>query len=123
MKTPHAILLQTGDLKDFVRFDWNAMDAWYEEEQEVYVHPLDPHCRVDIRPCSREIKVELEGVEVAKTNNSMILFETGAPPRYYLLQTSVSRFSPSSLVYGLGHTGSFENTDTDRISGETRYPL
>ena len=92
MKTPHAILLHTGGLKGYVRFDWGAMDAWYEEEQEVYVHPLDPHCRVDIRPCSREIKVVVDGVEVAKTTNSMILFETGAPPRYYLLQTSVSLF-------------------------------
>ena len=66
------------------------MDAWYEEEQEIYVHPRDPNVRVDVLPSTREVRIELDGVEVAKSDSLMILFETGLPPRYYLPQTSVS---------------------------------
>ena len=29
-------------------FYWNRMDAWFEEEEEVYVHARDPHKRIDI---------------------------------------------------------------------------
>ena len=32
---------------EYVRLDWDAMDAWYEEDEEVFVHPRDPHSRVD----------------------------------------------------------------------------
>ena len=67
------------------------MDAWYEEEQEIYVHPRDPNVRVDVLPSTREVRVEIDRVEVAKSNNVMMLFETGLPPRYYLPQTSVRK--------------------------------
>jgi uncharacterized protein (DUF427 family) len=26
-------------LRDIVAFHWDAMDAWYEEDEQVYVHP------------------------------------------------------------------------------------
>jgi hypothetical protein len=29
------------------RFDWDALDAWYEEDEQVYVHPRNPYVRVD----------------------------------------------------------------------------
>ena len=41
------------ELRDLIRFDWDAMDAWYEEDEPVYVHPRDPHTRVDILASSR----------------------------------------------------------------------
>jgi len=28
------------------RFDWDALDAWYEEDEQVFVHP-QPYVRVD----------------------------------------------------------------------------
>src|ERR1700736_6339325 len=34
-------------LADTVRFDWGALDAWYEEDEQVFVDPLDPYSRVD----------------------------------------------------------------------------
>lgn len=86
---PIAVLFNTGPLEGLVRFDFAAMDAWYEEDVEIYVHPRDPHVRVDVLPSTREVRVEIDGVEVAKSNNVMMLFETGLPPRYYLPQTSV----------------------------------
>ena len=33
-----------------VAFYWDAVDHWYEEDEEVFVHPRDPYHRVDIVP-------------------------------------------------------------------------
>ncbi len=35
-----------GTLAHYVGFDWQAMDAWYEEDEQVFVHPRDPYHRV-----------------------------------------------------------------------------
>lgn len=72
------------ELRDLVSFEWHAMDAWFEEDQEVFVHPRDPYHRVDILPSSRHIRVEVDGVTVAETTSAQLLFETGLPVRYYL---------------------------------------
>lgn len=77
------------ELRGHVRIDWAAMDAWFEEDEEVYVHPRDPYTRVDILPSSRRIRVEVDGVTVADSTHAMILFETGLPARYYLPKTDV----------------------------------
>ena len=77
------------ELRDHVRLDWEAMDAWFEEDEEVYFHPRDPYTRVDILPSSRRVRVEVDGVTVADSHNPRILFETGLPPRYYVPKTDV----------------------------------
>jgi len=71
-------------LRDLIRFDWDAMDEWLEEDEPVYVHPRDPYTRVDILASSRHVRVEVDGVTVADSDRPRILFETGLPPRYYL---------------------------------------
>ncbi|MGA9533847.1 MAG: DUF427 domain-containing protein, partial [Anaerolineales bacterium] len=71
-------------LADHVAFKWSAMDAWYEEEEQVFVHPRDPYTRVDAIPSSRHIRVEVDGVTIADTRQPILLFETGLPIRYYL---------------------------------------
>lgn len=71
-------------LKGHVGFKWNKMDHWYEEEEEVFVHPRDPYKRVDTMPSSRHVRVVVDGVTVAETNRPTLLFETGLPVRYYL---------------------------------------
>jgi uncharacterized protein (DUF427 family) len=71
-------------LRDLVRFEWSAMDEWLEEDEPVYVHPRDPHHRIDILASSRHVRVELNGVTVADSPRPVILFETSLPPRYYL---------------------------------------
>jgi uncharacterized protein (DUF427 family) len=77
------------ELRDLVRFEWAAMDSWFEEDEEVYVHPRDPYSRVDILASSRHIRVEIDGVTVAESQNARLLFETGLPTRYYLPKTAV----------------------------------
>ena len=76
-------------LKDYIAFYWGKMDAWYEEDEEVYVHPRDPHHRVDVMPSSRHVKVMIDGEVVAETHRPTLLFETGLPTRYYIPRTDV----------------------------------
>jgi uncharacterized protein (DUF427 family) len=71
-------------IRDLVRFDWDAMDEWLEEDEPVYTHPRDPYHRVDILASSRHVRVAVDGVTVAESGRPVILFETGLPPRYYL---------------------------------------
>ncbi|MGW0804638.1 DUF427 domain-containing protein [Nonomuraea sp. NPDC002799] len=76
-------------IRGHVRFAWDAMDAWFEEDEQVYFHPRDPYTRVDVLPSSRHVRVEVDGVTVADSRNARILFETGLPARYYLPKTDV----------------------------------
>jgi uncharacterized protein (DUF427 family) len=77
------------ELRDLVRFDWAAMDSWFEEDEEIYIHPRDPYTRIDVLASSRHVRVEIDGVTVAESQNARLLFETGLPTRYYLPKTAV----------------------------------
>ena len=76
-------------LRDRVRFDWWSMDAWFEEDEEVFVHPRSPYTRVDILRSSRSVRIEVAGVVVAETIRPMFLFETGLPRRTYIPKVEV----------------------------------
>ena len=65
------------------------MDAWFEEDEEVFVHPKDPNTRVDILQSSRHVEVFVDGVKVADTHQPRFLFETGLPRRTYIPKTDV----------------------------------
>ena len=67
-----------------VRFDWTAMDAWFEEDDEVFVHPRNPYSRVDAVRSTRTVRVEIHGVVLAESSAPVMVFETGLPTRYYL---------------------------------------
>jgi uncharacterized protein (DUF427 family) len=77
------------ELRGLVRLDWDAMDAWFEEDEEVFVHPRNPYTRVDVLASSRRVRVEVDGVTVAESSSPRLLFETGLPVRYYLPKTHV----------------------------------
>jgi uncharacterized protein (DUF427 family) len=79
----------TDEIREAIRFDWNAMDSWFEEDEEVFVHPRDPHKRIDALHSSRRVVVEIDGVTVADCARPVVLFETGLPARYYLPKTDV----------------------------------
>src|SRR5258708_529650 len=44
-------------LRDLVRLDWAAADAWFEEDEEILVHPRSPYTRIDILSSSRHVQV------------------------------------------------------------------
>jgi len=77
------------ELRDAIRLEWDAMDAWFEEDEQVFTHPRDPYTRVDILSSSRHVRVEANGVTVAETAKPTLLFETQLPARYYLPRTHV----------------------------------
>ena len=77
-------------LKDMIAFYWDRMDHWYEEDEEVLVHPRDPYHRVDVIPTSRHIKISLDGEVLAETDHAMALFESNLPVRWYLPREDVS---------------------------------
>jgi uncharacterized protein (DUF427 family) len=78
-----------GELRNLIRLDWDAMDGWFEEDEEVYTHPRDPYTRVDILATSRRVLVEVDGVVLAESTHARVLFETGLPPRWYLPKTDL----------------------------------
>lgn len=76
-------------VRGYVAFYWDLMDAWYEEEQQVYAHARDPYKRVDILPSTRHVQVVLGGVAIADTHRPLLLLETGLPIRYYIPEQDI----------------------------------
>jgi uncharacterized protein (DUF427 family) len=72
------------DISGHVAFYWNAMDTWWEEDDQVFKHARDPYHRVDVLRSSRHVRVELDGTVVADTHRPLMLIETGLPVRWYV---------------------------------------
>ena len=56
-------------LAGMVRFDWEALDAWFEEDEEVFVHPRNPYARVDALRSTRRVRIELDGATLAESSS------------------------------------------------------
>ncbi|MCX4431790.1 MULTISPECIES: DUF427 domain-containing protein [Streptomyces] len=100
------------DLAGHIAFEWfsrsgRGLDHWYEEDEEIFIHPRDPHKRVDALPSSRHVRVEIDGTVVADTRRPVLLFETGLPTRYYIPREDVrlDLFVPSDLRTGCPYKG------------------
>jgi uncharacterized protein (DUF427 family) len=76
-------------LKDLIAFYWNRMDHWYEEGEEVFVHPRDPYHRVDLVASDRHVRVSIDGELLAESRQALALFETNLPTRWYLPASDV----------------------------------
>ncbi|MBL1097378.1 DUF427 domain-containing protein [Streptomyces sp. 205] len=90
---PDAAWTYPGEeLAGYLSFAWfgrDVLDHWYEEEEEIFVHPRDPHKRVDALPSTRHVQVSIEGTVVADSHSPVLLFETHLPVRYYLPREDV----------------------------------
>ncbi|MFF0127697.1 DUF427 domain-containing protein [Streptomyces mirabilis] len=100
------------DLAGHIAFEWfsrsgRGLDHWYEEDEEIFIHPRDPHKRVDALPSSRHVRVEIDGTVVADTRRPVLLFETGLPTRYYIPREDVrlDLLVPSDLSTGCPYKG------------------
>ena len=109
------------ELQDHVAFEWNAMTAWFEEDEEIYVHARDPYTRVDVLQSSRHIEVFFDGVKVADSHAPHLLFETGLPTRYYLPKTDVRMdlLRPTDLHTECPYKGTASYYDV--VVGGNRY--
>jgi uncharacterized protein (DUF427 family) len=105
--TERILVFSKGPLEGLIRFNFADMDAWFEEDMRIYVHPKDPYKRVDVLPSSRHIIVKIEGQTIAETHAPYHLFETGLPTRYYLPATSAAfgLLTPSNTVTGCPYKG------------------
>jgi uncharacterized protein (DUF427 family) len=87
--TPEPRAFDDPDLDGYVTLSWDSLDHWYEEDEEVFVHPRDPFVRVDALHSSRRVRVERDGHMLAESASPILLFETGLPTRYYLPERDV----------------------------------
>ena len=107
------------ELPGHVKIEFADVERWFEENEEVFVHPRDPYRRVDAQPSSRHVVVEVDGVVVADSTNPTILYETGLPPRYYLPVTDVrmAHLTPTETSTGCPYKGfaSYWTVDVDTV--------
>jgi len=75
----------------YVVVSWDSVDAWFEEDERVFVHPRDPYHRIDTFLTSRRVEVRIDDVVVAKSTRAKSLYETALPVRYYLPFGDVNR--------------------------------
>jgi uncharacterized protein (DUF427 family) len=124
---PGAARVFTDDalegLTDTVHLDWKALDAWYEEDEQVFVHPRNPYSRVDAVRSTRTVRVELEGVVLAESSSPVMVFETGLPTRYYLNRTDVhfEHLTPTDTVTACPYKGTTSGYWSVQF-GERIYP-
>jgi Uncharacterized protein conserved in bacteria len=104
-----------ADLAGHIAFEWfrragRGLEHWYEEEEEIFIHPRDPHKRVDALPSSRHVRVEIDGTLVADTRRPVLLFETGLPTRFYVPREDVrlELFVPTDHHTGCPYKGTAE---------------
>ena len=104
---------------------WNAADAWYDEDEQVFAHLTDPYTRVDVRPTHREVvvtHVATDGVEtvLARSQRPWVLSETGLPNRWYLPAADVAvPTTPSGLRTRCPYKGEAHYEHAD-LPGGTR---
>src|SRR6266540_82276 len=80
---------ERDDIRGYVAFYWNKVDAWYEEAEQIFAHPRDPYHRVDVLDSARHVRVMIDAQAIAETSRPRLLFETGLPTRYYIPQQDV----------------------------------
>jgi uncharacterized protein (DUF427 family) len=70
-------------LTGYVTFSWRQLE-WYEEDEPVFVHALDPYKRIDTRRSSQRVEIRVGDETVARSIRPLLVFETSLPTRYYL---------------------------------------
>jgi uncharacterized protein (DUF427 family) len=108
-------------LDDTVRFEWSAFEAWFEEDEQVFVHPRNPYTRVDTLRSSRTVRIESHAVVLAETSSPVLCFETGLPTRYYLNRTDVdfTKLVPSDTVTSCPYKGTTTGYWSAIVEGRT----
>jgi len=114
--------LADPDLDGYVTIPWDSLDHWYEEDEEMFVHPRDPFVRVDALKSSRHVRVERDGHLLAESGSPILVFETGPPTRYYLPERDVdpSLLADSDLQTGCPYKGFASYRDV--VLDGRRYP-
>jgi len=76
-------------LSGYVVVDFDAFEAWYEEDERNVGHPRDPFHRIEIVHSSRQVRVEVDSTVIAESSRPYLLLEPPLPVRYYLPREDV----------------------------------
>jgi uncharacterized protein (DUF427 family) len=126
---PHAAKIlrasEVDGLSQTARFEWDALDSWFEEDDQVFVHPRSPYVRVDALRSTRQVRVELEGLPLAESSSPVMVFETGLPTRYYLNRTDIdfSLLAPTQTVTACPYKGTTSGYWSVKVGGEVHTDL
>jgi uncharacterized protein (DUF427 family) len=109
-------------LRRCVRFEWSALDGWFEEDERVFVHPRNPYVRVDALRSTRSVRIERDGVTLGESFSPVMVFETGLPTRYYLNRTEVdfTHLVPTDTVTSCPYKGTTSGYWSLSIGGTLR---
>lgn len=123
--TEHGHVERHRTLPGRVHLAWDALDSWFEEEEEVFVHPRSPYVRVDALRSTRHVRVELDGILLAESTAPVLVFETGLPTRYYLDRSAVQwdRLSPSTTRTACPYKGRTSGYWSVRVGDEIHEDL
>jgi uncharacterized protein (DUF427 family) len=91
----------------FASFDFDSMDAWFEEDEQIWFHARDPFRRVEVIESSRLVEVNVNGREVARSRSPRLVTETGLPERWYIPRIDVdwTQLRPSETSSGCQYKG------------------
>jgi uncharacterized protein (DUF427 family) len=88
-----------SELQGRVAFAWQALDAFYEEDERIAGHAADCYHRIDIRQTSCHLVVRHHDRIIADSRRPLVLYESGFAPRWYVPRDDIdeSTLTPVKL--------------------------
>ncbi len=81
----HALATRPeAEAPGYVTVEWDAADAWFEEDEQVFGHTRNPYHRVDCLRSGRRLRVVADGLTLVDTTKTLAVFETALEPRLYV---------------------------------------
>ncbi|MBM7789397.1 DUF427 domain-containing protein [Tenggerimyces flavus] len=101
-----AFRLEDSQLDQHAVLDFDAFDAWYEEDELLVSHAREPYHWVRTLPSSRHVRIEHHGILIAESTRPTFVYETSLPVRYYLPREDVvADLTPSSTRTACAYKG------------------
>ena len=72
------------DTPGYVTVAWDALDAWFEESEQVHGHPRNPYHRIDILSSERRLRVDVGPITLVDTDDTLVVYETSLEPKLYV---------------------------------------
>lgn len=120
------------DAPGYVRVPWDAVDAWFEEDEQMLGHPRNPYHRVDCLRSQRRLVVEVGGTVLVDTATTLLVQETALEPRLYvdprLVRTDLLQRSETSTYcpykgYATYWTAQIGEQEVDDMAWSYEDPL
>lgn len=78
------------EVEGYVTVPWTSVESWFDEDEEILLHPRNPYHRVDYLRTSRRLRVEVDGVVLVDTHETIGAYETALEPRLYVARNQLS---------------------------------